>query len=74
MKLTTLLVFGTGYVLGTKAGREQYERFLKLAHRASERLDAYGSGGSWADRLESYASGRSWHAGDEAGGGDPATR
>jgi hypothetical protein len=74
VKLTTLLVFGTGYVLGTRAGREQYERFVELAHRATKRFDTYGAGGSWADRLESYASGRGWHDGDKAGDGDPETR
>ena len=74
MKLTTLLIFGTGYVLGTKAGREQYERILTLAQQATERFDTHGSAGRWADRLESYATGRGWHVNDETGRGDPATR
>ena len=32
MKLTTVAVFGVGYLLGTRAGRERYEQILELAH------------------------------------------
>ncbi len=58
MKLVTLTMFGAGYVLGTKAGRQRYEQILELARRASEgfegsgarqRLETYGA------RLEAYA-------------------
>jgi hypothetical protein len=40
MKLITVAVFGIGYVLGAKAGRERYEQIRKLAHNASESFDA----------------------------------
>ena len=58
MKLTTVAVFGAGYLLGTRAGRERYEQILELAQVASgqfagsgarRRLEEYGA------RLEAYA-------------------
>ena len=58
MKLTTVAVFGVGYLLGTRAGRERYEQLLELAHVAGgrfagsgarRRLEEYGA------RLEAYA-------------------
>ena len=42
MRLRSLLAFGVGYVLGSKAGRERYEQLLATAKRASTRLDEYG--------------------------------
>jgi hypothetical protein len=58
MKLTTLAVFGVGYVLGSRAGRERYEQIRSLARGATgqfaasdarRRLEDYGA------RLEAYA-------------------
>jgi hypothetical protein len=58
MKLTTVAVFGAGYLLGTRAGRERYEQIRELAQSASgrfatsgarRRLEEYGA------RLEAYA-------------------
>lgn len=58
MKLTTVAVFGVGYLLGTRAGRERYEQILELTQIASgkfaesgarRRLEEYGA------RLEAYA-------------------
>ncbi len=58
MKLTTVAVFGAGYLLGTRAGRERYEQLCELAHVAGgrfadsgarRRLEDYGA------RLEAYA-------------------
>ena len=58
MKLGTVVVFGIGYVLGTRAGRERYEQLRQLAHDATgtfaasgvrQRLEAYNG------RLEDYA-------------------
>ena len=40
MKLMAVTMFGIGYVLGSKAGRERYEQFCKLARSASENFDA----------------------------------
>jgi len=45
----TLLAFGIGYMLGTKAGRERYEKILAAARRTSARLDQVGR------RLERYS-------------------
>jgi hypothetical protein len=50
MKLVTLTMFGAGYVLGTKAGRQRYEQILELARRASEGFDASGA----REKLETY--------------------
>ena len=43
MRLTTLMVFGAGYVIGTKAGRERYEQIVAMAERASRRLDEFSA-------------------------------
>jgi hypothetical protein len=42
LSLRSLLAFGVGYVLGSRAGRERYEQLLAAAKRASARLDEYG--------------------------------
>jgi hypothetical protein len=39
-KLMTLAVFGLGYVLGTRAGRERYEQIRELTRTASKNFDA----------------------------------
>ena len=45
MKITTAAVFGLGYVLGSKAGRERYAQIVAAARTASKRLETYGNGG-----------------------------
>jgi len=39
-------VFGIGYVLGSRAGRERYAQILDMTRRASRRLDSYGAHGA----------------------------
>jgi len=39
MKLRSLAVFGAGYVLGAKAGRERYAQIVEAVQTASQRLD-----------------------------------
>jgi hypothetical protein len=51
MKLMTVAIFGIGYVLGAKAGRERYEQIRRLAHSASESFDASAA----RQRLEALA-------------------
>ena len=51
MKLVTVAIFGIGYVLGAKAGRERYEQIRRLAHNASESFDASAA----RQRLEALA-------------------
>jgi hypothetical protein len=51
MKLVAVTMFGLGYVLGTKAGRERYEQIRTLARNASESFDASGA----RQRLEALA-------------------
>jgi hypothetical protein len=41
VRLTTLVMFGAGYVLGTRAGRERYAQIVAAADNASKRLEAY---------------------------------
>jgi hypothetical protein len=43
VKLRSLVVFGVGYVLGTRAGRERYEQIVAAAQNASKRLEDYSS-------------------------------
>ena len=39
MKLRSLAVFGVGYVLGAKAGRERYVQIVEAVQSASQRFD-----------------------------------
>ena len=58
MKLTTVAMFGAGYVLGTRAGRERYEQLRQVAQRVAGELDATSirSGlETVTARLEQYA-------------------
>jgi chromosome segregation ATPase len=41
VKLRSLAVFGVGYVLGTRAGRERYGQIVAAAQGASKRLEDY---------------------------------
>jgi hypothetical protein len=43
--IPTVVIFGVGYVLGSKAGRERYAEIVAAARKASERLEAYSNGG-----------------------------
>ena len=43
MRLTTVVMFGAGYVMGTKAGRERYAQIVTVAENASKRLEEYSS-------------------------------
>lgn len=40
MRLRSLVVFGVGYVLGTRAGRERYAQITEAAAKAAARLGA----------------------------------
>jgi hypothetical protein len=43
VRLTSLLMFGAGYVIGTRAGRERYAEIVTVAQRASKRLEEYSA-------------------------------
>ena len=53
--LSKLLVFGAGYVLGTKAGRARYDQIASIAQAAARRLEVsearnqVSSRDSWRD-------------------------
>ena len=51
MRLGILTALATGYVLGSRAGRERYEQIRALAGSAAQRLEAYGSTGPLATSL-----------------------
>jgi len=58
MKLSTVAMFGAGYVLGTRAGRERYEQMRQAARRVAGELDASSIRSGLATvttRLEQYA-------------------
>jgi division protein CdvB (Snf7/Vps24/ESCRT-III family) len=58
VKLSTAAVFGVGYLLGTKAGRQRYDQIRQLAGRLVEEFDASGARQrleSISSRLETYA-------------------
>ena len=58
MKLATAAIFGVGYVLGTRAGRQRYDQIRQLAGRLAEEFDASGARQrleSISSRLETYA-------------------
>jgi hypothetical protein len=41
--LFKLILFGAGYVLGSKAGRERYNQIAAIAQAAAKRLENYES-------------------------------
>jgi hypothetical protein len=49
VKITRIAMFGVGYVLGAKAGRERYQQIVTLAQGASKRLEKYGNRSQPAD-------------------------
>jgi hypothetical protein len=49
VKVTTVVAFGIGYLVGTKAGRERYEQIVAAAKRRAARLGELG------DKLERYS-------------------
>jgi hypothetical protein len=56
--LSKLIVFGAGYILGSKAGRERYNQIAALARAAARRLEVYEgrnqfpANSSWSDFRE----------------------
>lgn len=54
MKLTSLALFGAGYVLGSKAGRERYQQILALTTKAAGQKIGQKSA---RDRIVEYANG-----------------
>lgn len=68
MKITNLMLFGAGYVLGTRAGRGRYEQIAALAKKAAANLEQksarqqileYADGGSPLTQMLSKANGSS---------------
>ena len=70
MKLSTIAALGTGYVLGTRAGRQRYDQLRETARRVVGEIDVSSirSGlETLTTRLEQYAG-----AHDAAGNGRSA--
>jgi hypothetical protein len=62
VKLSTAAIFGVGYLLGTRAGRQRYDQIVQLAGRLAAEFDGAGARErleSLSSRLESYARERS---------------
>lgn len=56
MKLRNVAMFGVGYVLGTRAGRERYEQIVAAAQNASKRLEDYsGKLESVSGKIDSFS-------------------
>jgi hypothetical protein len=58
VKLSTAAIFGIGYLLGTRAGRQRYDQIRQLAGRVAEEFDASGARQrleNISSRLETYA-------------------
>jgi len=51
--VTAAAVFGLGYVLGSKAGRERYAQIMSATRNASQRIDGYRRGGIRSVRPDS---------------------
>ncbi len=62
MKLAAVAVFGAGYVLGTRAGRDRYEQIVAFSTRLADRLE---------DRAEAGRAGESSSSGSSSGGPSP---
>jgi hypothetical protein len=56
--LSKLIIFGAGYVLGSKAGRERYNQIVAFTQKAARRLDELSTdarlpmAGWWGDVSE----------------------
>lgn len=68
MKLSTVVVFGVGYVMGTKAGRERYAEIVKVAQKLSQRLDDLSTRGDESSPRDDESSPRDGEYADDAGG------
>jgi hypothetical protein len=58
VKLSTVAIFGLGYLVGARAGRQRYDQIRQLASRFAEEFDASGARErleSISSRLETYA-------------------
>jgi hypothetical protein len=52
VKLSTVAIFGIGYLLGARAGRQRYDQIRQLAGRLAEEFEGSGA----RQRLESISS------------------
>jgi hypothetical protein len=58
VKLSTVAIFGVGYLVGARAGRQRYDQIREMAGRLAEEFDASGARRrleSISSRLETYA-------------------
>lgn len=54
-KATLFLGFAAGYVLGTRAGREQYDRLVRAGHRVAENPSVQETAGVLQAQASDYA-------------------
>ncbi|MGZ4593851.1 MAG: hypothetical protein ACXV4A_00545 [Actinomycetes bacterium] len=77
MKLSTVAMFGAGYVLGTRAGHQRYEQLCEAARRVAGELNASSirSGlETVTTRLEQYADAHDAAGSNGSPARGPATR
>ena len=55
MKITSVILFGAGYVLGAKAGRKRYEQIVALTQKAMRNVEQKSA----RQRILDYTDGRS---------------
>ena len=55
LRTGTVIAFGVGYVLGTRAGRERYAQILRLAGRAGRSAPVDGAAGAVGDKARAVA-------------------
>jgi hypothetical protein len=58
VKLSTVAIFGVGYLVGARAGRQRYDQIRQLAGRLAEEFDGSGARQRLegiSSRLETYA-------------------
>jgi len=75
VRLMSVVIFGAGYVLGTKAGRDRYEQIMAAAQdapQAYQRISAVAS--NLTQRLEEYGNGGSWAGANGSNGARPTSR
>jgi hypothetical protein len=75
VKLVSVAIFGAGYVLGTKAGRDRYEQIMAAAQNAPQTYERFATvARNVSQRLEEYGNGGSWSRANSSNGSRPASR
>jgi hypothetical protein len=55
VKLSTLIIAGAGYVLGTRAGRERYDQIVRLGRRVAGSQTVQSTAGLLQAQFDQFA-------------------